>query len=90
MDNAVVTLDVLHSGVIWGWYVTMNLWAKSIATGVVLLAPWLLKHPKMKFTIPAIAFVFLNITLFFTVLDLHQPLRFWHMFASIGEVERGE
>lgn len=81
MDNAIVTLDVLHSGVIWGWYVTMNFWAKSIATGVFLLSPWLLSKPKMKLVVPAIAFIFLNITLLFTVLDLHQPFRFWHMFA---------
>lgn len=81
MDNAVVTLDVLHSGVIWGWYVTMNFWAKSIATGVFLLAPWLMKQPKARLTIPVIAFVFLNVTLLFTVLDLHQPMRFWHMFV---------
>ncbi len=84
MDNAVVTLDVLHSGVIWGWYVTMNLWAKSIATGVILLAPWILRrhtNPRLRLQIPLIAFIFLNITLLFTVLDLHQPLRFWHMFV---------
>lgn len=81
MNDAIVTLDVLHSGVIWGWYVTMNFWAKSVATGVFLLAPWLLGKPKMKLAIPAIGFVFLNITLLFTVLDLHQPFRFWHMFA---------
>ncbi len=84
MENAIVTLDVLHSGVIWGWYVTMNFWAKSLATGVILLAPWLLKHKdseKMKLMIPIIGFIFLNITLLFTVLDLHQPLRFWHMFV---------
>lgn len=81
MDNAVVTLDVLHSGVIWGWFVTMNFWAKSIATGVVLLAPWMIRHPGMRLRIAVIAFIFLNITLLFTVLDLHQPLRFWHMFV---------
>lgn len=84
MDNAIVTLDVLHSGVIWGWYVTMNLWAKSLATGVVLLAPWVLKRdsrPNLRLLIPIIGFIFLNITLLFTVLDLHQPLRFWHMFV---------
>ncbi|MCB9647724.1 MAG: polysulfide reductase NrfD [Deltaproteobacteria bacterium] len=84
MNSAVVTLDVLHSGVIWGWYVTMNFWAKSIATGVILLAPWLLKrseNPQLRFLTAGVGFVFLNITLLFTVLDLHQPFRFWHMFV---------
>ncbi|MCO4763694.1 MAG: polysulfide reductase NrfD [Myxococcales bacterium] len=85
MDNAVVTLDVLHSGIVWGWYVTMNFWAKSIATGVFLLLPWLLMkkddHPRLRLTVAVTSFVFLNVTLFFTVLDLHQPFRFWHIFA---------
>ena len=27
--NAVVTLDVALPDVFWGWYVTMNMWAKS-------------------------------------------------------------
>lgn len=84
MDNATVTLDVLHSGVIWGWYVTMNFWAKSIATGVVLLAPWLFNQDdsrRARLTVAVLGFVFLNVTLLFTVADLHQPLRFWHMFV---------
>jgi len=82
--NAIVTLDVLHSGIIWHWYVTMNFWAKSVATGVVLLLPWLLSRfeaPKLRFQSAVLSFVFINITLLFTVLDLHQPLRFWHIFA---------
>jgi len=37
LQSATVTLDVLHSGVLWGWYVTMNMWAKSIGTGVLLV-----------------------------------------------------
>ena len=85
MGSAIVTLDVLHSGVIWGWYVTMNFWAKSVATGLILLAPWVLaraqQSPRLRLTTAAISFVFLNVTLLFTVLDLHQPLRFWHMFV---------
>lgn len=80
-----VTLDVLHTGVIWGWYVTMNFWAKSISTGVFLLGAFFMKKsPARDFyrlMVPVVAFVFVNITLFFTVLDLHQPFRFWHMFT---------
>jgi protein NrfD len=82
--NAIVTLDVLHSGVIWHWYVTMNFWAKSVATGVVLLLPFLLaklEAPKLRLQAAVISVLFINITLLFTVLDLHQPFRFWHIFA---------
>lgn len=84
MNNAIVTLDVLHQGPLWGWFVTMNFWAKSVATGVVLLLPFLLMRKdegRMRLVVPAISFVFLNITLLFTLLDLHQPTRFWHMFV---------
>lgn len=84
MENATVTLDVLHSGVIWGWFVTMNFWAKSISTGVILLAPWVYRNypeQRMRLIAPLLGFVFLNITLLFTVMDLHQPFRFWHMFV---------
>lgn len=80
-----VTLDVLHTGVIWGWYVTMNFWAKSVSTGVFLLGAFFMKKSPAKdfyrLAVPAIAFVFINITLLFTVLDLHQMTRFWHMFV---------
>lgn len=82
--HAIVTLDVLHSGVIWGWYVTMNFWAKSVATGVMLLLPWLLMRydvPRLRLKAAVISVLFINITLLFTVLDLHQPFRFWHIFA---------
>ncbi len=84
--NAVVTLDVLHTGVMWGGYVTMNFWAKSVATGVFLLGPLLLgrelkKRPELRLWIPFLALAFTGLTLLFTVLDLHQPFRFWHMFV---------
>lgn len=86
LRSAHVSLDVLHSGVIWGWYVTMNFWAKSVSTGAVLTGAWLAhRHPERRdfyrLWAPALGFVFVNITLLFTLLDLHQPLRFWHMFA---------
>ena len=84
LNSAIVTLDVLHSGIIWGWYVTMNFWAKSISTGLVLLAPWVLRTSndrRTRLLVAALSFVFINVTLLFTVLDLHQPFRFWHMFV---------
>ncbi|MCF6201547.1 MAG: polysulfide reductase, partial [Hydrogenimonas sp.] len=31
--HAVVTLDVALPGIVWGWMITLNMWAKSIATG---------------------------------------------------------
>lgn len=84
--SAVVTLDVLHSGVIWGWFVTMNLWAKSLSTGAILVgAAATSRFPEStafyRRWMPWIGVVFLTITLAFTVGDLHQPLRFWHMFV---------
>jgi hypothetical protein len=85
-EHAIVTLDVLHSGVIWGWFVTMNLWAKSLSTGAVLVGAWAMaRHPGSsdfyRRWMPILAFVFLNVTLFFTTFDLHQPQRFWHLFV---------
>jgi hypothetical protein len=83
--TAVVSLDVFHNGVMWGWPVTMNLWAKSIATGVVLVA-WLQLRsapPDRGFYlrfVPPVAFLFMAITLSFTLYDLHQPLRAWHLY----------
>ncbi|NPA03373.1 MAG: polysulfide reductase NrfD [Epsilonproteobacteria bacterium] len=85
--NAIVTLDVPIPEVIWGWMITLNMWAKSIGTGVVLVGAYLLARYKdkvgdsLKIAIPVISFIFLNIFLLFTLLDLHQPLRMWHIFA---------
>ncbi|MDD2949841.1 MAG: polysulfide reductase, partial [Sulfuricurvum sp.] len=31
--HAVVTLDVALPGIVWGWIITMNMWAKSVGTG---------------------------------------------------------
>lgn len=85
LQSARVTLDVLHTGVIWGWFVTMNFWAKSLSTGVFLVGAFFMKRSAsrdfLRRAIPVIAFVFVNVTLLFTVLDLHQPFRFWHMFV---------
>jgi len=86
MQSAHVTLDVLHTGVIWGWYVTMNFWAKSVSTGAVLVGVYMAhryaaKRAFYRMWMALLGFVFINITLLFTVLDLHQPFRFWHMFV---------
>lgn len=86
LDAARVTLDVLHNGVIWGWYVTMNMWAKSLGTGVVLVGALLMpRHPSrraaLRLPMALVGLAFIGITLFFTWLDLHQKLRFWHMFV---------
>ncbi|WP_457596736.1 NrfD/PsrC family molybdoenzyme membrane anchor subunit [Hydrogenimonas sp.] len=83
--NAVVTLDVALPGIVWGWMITLNMWAKSIGTGVVLVGVYLLKKygdrvATVKTTMPVISFIFLNIFLLFTLLDLHQPFRMWHIF----------
>ena len=84
--NAIVTLDVPIPQVIWGWMITLNMWAKSIGTGVIFIGAYLLARysketeDKVKFWMPIISFIFLNIFLLFTLLDLHQPFRMWHIF----------
>ncbi|MEA2027849.1 MAG: NrfD/PsrC family molybdoenzyme membrane anchor subunit, partial [Campylobacterota bacterium] len=84
--NAVVTLDVAIPGIIWGWMITLNMWAKSIGTGVILIGAYLLykhKHesmPNLRWLMPVISFIALNVFLFFTLIDLHQPLRMINIF----------
>ena len=84
--KAVVTLDVALPGIIWGWMITLNMWAKSIGTGVILVGAFLLyRHKKeelvgLRWKMPLISFIFLNIFLLFTLLDLHQPLRMVNIF----------
>ncbi|SFV50850.1 Fe-S-cluster-containing hydrogenase components 1 [hydrothermal vent metagenome] len=84
--HAVVTLDVALPGIIWGWMITLNMWAKSVGTGVVLIGAYLLyRHkkedmPNLRWLMPLISFVFLNIFLLFTLTDLHQPYRMINIF----------
>ena len=84
--KAVVTLDVALPGIIWGWMITLNMWAKSIGTGVILVGAFLLYRHKreelsgIRWKMPLISFIFLNIFLLFTLLDLHQPLRMVNIF----------
>ncbi len=83
--TAVVSLDVGLPGIVWPWLVTVNMWAKSIGTGVIFMLFLLLRtHPQsgkqLRFLTVATAFVFINIFLFFTLIDLHQPFRMWHIF----------
>ncbi len=84
--NAVVTLDVGLPGIVWGWIITMNMWAKSIGTGVLFLLFYLLKkYPNesgyLRFPVTVVSIVFIHIFLLFTVIDLHQMFRFWHIFT---------
>ncbi|MEO1938810.1 MAG: NrfD/PsrC family molybdoenzyme membrane anchor subunit, partial [Sulfurimonas sp.] len=83
--NAVVTLDVALPEVFWGWYVTMNMWAKSIGTGLVFMLFLLLRrNPEemkgLRTSAMIVSFVMMNIFLLFTLADLHQPFRMWHIF----------
>jgi protein NrfD len=83
--NAVVTLDVGLPGIVWGWIITMNMWAKSIGTGVIFMLFYLLKkYPdasaNLRFPVTIVSLVFIHIFLLFTVIDLHQMFRFWHIF----------
>ena len=84
--NAVVTLDVAIPGIVWPWLVTVNMWAKSIGTGVIFMLFMLLRmHPEsaknLRLPTAIVAFVFINIFLLFTLADLHQPFRMWHIFV---------
>ena len=84
--NAVVTLDVGIPGIVWPWLVTVNMWAKSIGTGVIFMLFLLLRtHPdsvkNLRLQTAIVAFVFINIFLLFTLADLHQPFRMWHIFV---------
>lgn len=84
--NAVVSLDVGLPGIVWPWLVTVNMWAKSIGTGVIFMLFLLLRtHPEsgkqLRFVTAIVAFVFINIFLLFTLADLHQPFRFWHILV---------
>jgi len=83
--NAVVTLDVALPGTVWPWFVTMNMWAKSIGTGVIFMLFILMRmYPEsvknLRLPTAITAFVFINIFLLFTLADLHQPFRMWHIF----------
>jgi len=83
--NAIVVLDVALPGIVWGWIITMNMWAKSIGTGIIFLGFFLLKkYPEqtgfIRFPMVVTSIVFIHIFLFFTVIDLHQMFRFWHIF----------
>lgn len=83
--NAVVTLDVGLPGIVWPWLVTINMWAKSIGTGVIFMLFLLLrKHPNdardLRFPTTVVSIIFIHIFLLFTLADLHQPFRMWHIF----------
>jgi len=83
--HAVVTLDVPLPDVFWGWFVTMNMWAKSIGTGLVFMLFLLLKKNSsemngLRTLTLVVSFIFMNIFLLFTLADLHQPFRMWHIF----------
>ena len=84
--HAVVTLDVALPGIVWGWIITMNMWAKSIGTGVIFMLFYMMKkYPNeagsLRFPVTVVSLVFIHIFLLFTVIDLHQMFRFWHIFA---------
>ena len=83
--QAVVTLDVAIPGTVWPWLVTVNMWAKSIGTGVIFMLFLLLKkYPdqagQLRFPVTVVSIIFIHIFLLFTLADLHQPFRMWHIF----------
>lgn len=85
MLGAEVTFDVALPKVIWGWLVSTNMWAKSIATGSFLIGIYFIKkYPEkdafFRKWIPLLGLIFIGITLLVTVLDLHHMFRFWKIF----------
>ncbi|EQB40007.1 polysulfide reductase [Sulfurimonas hongkongensis] len=83
--NAVVTLDAAIPGIVWPWLVTVNMWAKSIGTGVIFMLFLLIRqYPDqvkgLRFPTTVVALIFIHIFLLFTLADLHQPFRMWHIF----------
>jgi formate-dependent nitrite reductase membrane component NrfD len=86
INNSIVSMDVMLPSIVWGWMITLNMWAKSIATGVILVGAYLMaRYQKddligIKNIVPIVAFIFLHIFLLFTLLDLHQPFRMINIF----------
>jgi protein NrfD len=83
--QAVVSLDVATVTTTWPWLVTVNMWAKSIGTGLIFMLFMLLRtHPEsgknLRLVTAIGAFVSINVFLLFTLADLHQPFRMWHIF----------
>ena len=61
------------------------MWAKSIGTGVIFMLFLLLrKYPEqagsLRFPTTVVSIIFIHIFLLFTLADLHQPFRMWHIF----------
>ncbi len=86
MLGAEVTFDVALPKVVWGWLVSTNMWAKSIATGSFLLGIYFIKkYPDQdrffRKWLPILGIIFIGITLLVTILDLHHMFRFWHIFV---------
>ena len=85
MLGAEVTFDVALPKVVWGWLVSTNMWAKSIATGTFLLGLYFIKkYPDQdnffRKWLPILGIIFIGITLLVTILDLHHMFRFWKIF----------
>ena len=83
--NAVVTLDIALPEPFWGWFVTMNMWAKSIGTGLIFMLFLLLRKNSdemngLRTPVTIVSFVMMIVFLLFTLADLHQPFRMWHIF----------
>lgn len=85
--QSIVTMDAALPGIIWGGIITINMWAKSIGTGVILVGAYLMFRYKnehlwgLRWLMPLVSFIALNVFLFFTLIDLHQPLRMIHIFT---------
>ena len=82
------TYDVSHAAFPWGWKVSAYLWTKSIAAGA-LLVPALgvlfgsdAADVSTRIVAPALALLFLAITLALLVIDLKRPERFLYILLK--------
>ena len=85
--NSREVYDVPHATP-WGGKIASYLWTKSIAAGVLLVAAVLLNmgfdHEVMTLHIagPALALIFLALTLFLLIVDLRRPERFFYILTK--------
>jgi Fe-S-cluster-containing dehydrogenase component/formate-dependent nitrite reductase membrane component NrfD len=79
--------DVAHPAP-WGWRIAAYLWTKSIASGLLLVAAFLIgfgfdpKTPALSSIASGGALIFVGVTTFLLVIDLKRPLRFFYIITK--------
>ncbi len=79
--------DVAHPAP-WGWKISAYLWTKSIASGLLLVASFLVAlnydsmDPILAVVSPAVAVAFIGVTVLLLIVDLKRPLRFFFLITK--------